>query len=186
MTAPSLPRSAGVLLPPTSLPGPFGIGDLGPIAHRWVETLAGMRQSWWQVLPLGPTGYADSPYQSFSSFAGNVNLLSPDLLVADDLLQPSDLEGAQFPESFVDYAAVIPFKRALLRHAWERFPQAVPLLRAEFDEFRERESAWLEDFALFLALKDANQGRSWSDWPRAYAHRNAAALARAKVELADS
>ena len=81
MTTPSLPRSAGVLLHPTSLPGPFGIGDLGPVAFRWVETLAAMRQSWWQILPLGPTGAGDSPYQSFSAFAGNINLLSPEVIV---------------------------------------------------------------------------------------------------------
>src|SRR5262249_16803115 len=86
MTTPALPRSSGVLLHPTSLPGPFGIGDLGPTAYRWVETLAAMRQSWWQVLPLGPTGAGDSPYQSFSAFAGNVNLLSPELLEREGLI----------------------------------------------------------------------------------------------------
>src|SRR5207248_11210194 len=103
MTTPSLPRSAGVLLHPTSLPGPFGIGDLGPTAYRWVETLAGMRQSWWQVLPLGPTGAGDSPYQSFSAFAGNVNLLSPELLEREGLVSNSLWAGQHFPDDRVDF-----------------------------------------------------------------------------------
>src|SRR5947208_9539754 len=134
-------RSAGILLHPVSLPSPHGIGDLGPTAHDWIKFLARARQSWWQILPLGPTGYADSPYQSLSSFAGNPNLLSPDLLLADGLLRQTDLEGVQFPETHVDYAAVIPFKRAIVQRAWEQFPQnATPGLRAEFDEFRQRES----------------------------------------------
>src|SRR6201988_73195 len=96
MSAPLIPRSAGVLLHPTSLPGPFGIGDLGPVAYRWVETLAAMKQSWWQVLPLGPTGAGDSPYQSFSAFAGNVNLLSPETLHQDGLVSPDLWGGEQF------------------------------------------------------------------------------------------
>ena len=121
MTAPSLPRSAGVLLHPTSLPGPFGIGDLGPIAHRWVETLAGMRQSWWQVLPLGPTGAGDSPYQSFSAFAGNVNLLSPELLEREGLVSNSLWAGQHFPDDRVDFQRVSAFKRALVRAAWDSF-----------------------------------------------------------------
>src|SRR6516165_11139389 len=90
-------RSAGILLHPTSLPGPCGIGDLGPAAYAWVDALARARQSWWQVLPLGPTGYGDSPYQSFSAFAGNANLISPDALAQDGLLEQADLAGANFP-----------------------------------------------------------------------------------------
>jgi len=179
-------RSAGILLHPTSLPGPHGIGDLGPGAYNWVDSLAQARQSWWQILPLGPTGYADSPYQSLSSFAGNTNLLSPDLLVADHLLQPTDLDGGSFPESAVDYSAVILFKRQLARQVWERFAQAAPALRAEFDEFRQREASWLEDFALFLALKDAHQGKAWNDWPREYAMREPSALTRAADELREA
>src|SRR6478735_1991900 len=96
MTTPVLPRSSGILLHPTSLPGPFGIGDLGPTAFRWVETLAAMRQSWWQILPLGPTGAGDSPYQSFSAFAGNVNLLSPEVLQQEGLVSPDLWAGEQF------------------------------------------------------------------------------------------
>src|SRR5262245_27859726 len=106
MTTPAVSRSAGILLHPTSLPGPFGIGDLGPIAHRWVDTLAAMRQSWRQVLPLGPTGLADSPYQSFSAFAGNITLLSPELLERDGLVSHAFWDGQQFPEDQVDYDRV--------------------------------------------------------------------------------
>src|SRR3954462_4477761 len=121
MTTPALPRTAGILLHPTSLPGPFGIGDLGPVAYRWVETLAAMKQSWWQILPLGPTGAGDSPYQSFSAFAGNVNLLSPELLEVDGLVSKSLWAGKSLPADRVDYVAVTAFKSALLRAAWDGF-----------------------------------------------------------------
>src|SRR4051794_26949395 len=117
MTSPASPplngpaaRSAGVLLHPTSLPSPFGIGDLGPAAYAWVDALARAEQRWWQVLPLGPTGYGDSPYQSFSSFAGNPLLLSPERLAQDGLLTPGDWAGVHFPDHEVDYGNVIPFK----------------------------------------------------------------------------
>src|SRR5215475_6508190 len=105
MTAPKR-RSSGILLHPTSLPGPYGIGDLGPTAHAWVEALARAKQTWWQVLPLGPTGAGDSPYQSYSAFAGNPNLISLDLLVKDGLIGPSDVGSATFPAGVVDYENV--------------------------------------------------------------------------------
>src|SRR3954447_22394763 len=101
-----LPRSSGVLLHPTSLPGLFGIGDLGPTAYAWVDTLARAGQTWWQMLPVGPTGFGDSPYQSYSTFAGNVNLLSPEVIVRDGLLRPEDVGGRSFPDDHVDYPAV--------------------------------------------------------------------------------
>ncbi len=107
-------RSAGLLLHPTSLPGPYGIGDLGPAAYAWVDALVAARQTWWQVLPLGPTGYGDSPYQAFSAFAGNRYLISPELLVRDGLIKEADLSGVRFPASHVDFGGVIPFKTALL------------------------------------------------------------------------
>src|SRR6476469_7921120 len=115
----SLTRSSGVLLHPTSLPGPFGVGDLGPAAHAWVDTLARAGQSWWQVLPVGPTGYGDSPYQSPSTFAGNLNLISPDRLIADGLADANDAAACELPPGPVDYAAVIPRKRQLVRRAWD-------------------------------------------------------------------
>src|SRR5262249_62400151 len=103
MTPAPPPRWSGVLLHPTCLPGPFGIGDLGPITYRWVETLAAMKQTWWQILPLGPTGVGDSPYQSFSAFAGALKLLSPELLERDGLVSSSFWAGKHFPEDRVDY-----------------------------------------------------------------------------------
>src|SRR5438270_2742881 len=115
------PRSAGVLLHPTSLPGPYGIGDLGPSAYAWVDALVQAKQTWWQILPLGPTGYGDSPYQCFSAFAGNPLLISPQLLVQDGILNHGDLEGARFQPNVVDYGPVITFKNRMLARAWEIF-----------------------------------------------------------------
>lgn len=179
-------RTAGILLHPTSLPGPFGIGDLGPQARLWVRRLAQAQQTWWQVLPLGPTGYADSPYQSLSAFAGNPNLLSPELLVADGLLQPADLGGLSFGTGPVDYAAVIPFKRALLERARGNLASAAPALREDYERFVRDESRWLEDFVLFVTLKEAYQGRPWWEWPREYAFRDPAALRSAASERRDA
>src|SRR3954471_14171322 len=116
-----LPRGSGLLLHPTSLPGPFGIGDLGPAAHAGADTLARARQTWWQVLPVGPTGFGDSPYQSYSTFAGNLNLVSPELLARDALLGAENVGGHPFPDDWVDYPAVEPFKLGLVRRAWETF-----------------------------------------------------------------
>src|SRR5437868_2469562 len=120
MSAPS-PRSSGILLHPTSLSGRFGIGDLGPEAYQWLDKLGRARQKWWQVLPLGPTGFGDSPYQSYSSFAGNPLLISPELLIREGLIGESDLAGASFATGRVDYNKVIPFKKHVLARAWENF-----------------------------------------------------------------
>src|SRR5947208_10694344 len=105
-------RSAGLLLHPTSLPGPFGIGDLGPAAVAWIDALARAKQAWWQVLPLGPTGYGDSPYQSYSAFAGNPSLISPELLLRDGLLVQAELDALRAAPGPVDYTAVDPAKSA--------------------------------------------------------------------------
>ncbi len=182
----TLPRSSGVLLHPTSLPGPFGIGDLGPIAYRWVETLAAMKQTWWQVLPLGPTGAGDSPYQSFSAFAGNVNLLSPDLLAQDGLVSPEGWAGRHFPADHVDYARVTPFKDGLVREAWDAFRGgSADHLRADFEWFCEREKDWLADYALFTAVRDSLGGAGLLDWPDDLRRRDPDALAAAGVRLAN-
>src|SRR4051794_18299151 len=114
-------RAAGILLHPTSLPGPHGIGDFGPPAYAWIDTLAHARQKWWQILPLGPTGFGDSPYQCFSAFAGNPLLISPQLLVQDGIVNHGDLEGMKFPSARVDYGPVLAFKNKLLARAWETF-----------------------------------------------------------------
>jgi 4-alpha-glucanotransferase len=171
-------------LHPTSLPGPFGIGDLGPAAYAWVAALDRARQTWWQVLPLGPTGYGDSPYQSFSAFAGNPYLISPEALVADGLLDHADLAGPAFPADHVDYGPLIEFKNRLWRRAWENFQKGrAPGLRQPFAAFCRERAAWLEDFALFMALKDAHGGVSWQSWPEELILRQPAALVRARREL---
>ncbi len=176
------PRSCGLLLHPTSLPGPYGIGDVGPEAHRFVDFLAAAKQSVWQVLPLGPTGFGDSPYQCFSAFAGNPLLISPDALVADGLMRDDDLaDRPAFGDGGVDFGAVIPWKRAVLDRAADRFrEQAAHPLRAEFEAFVAAEAGWLEDFALFMALKDVHGGAAWADWSPELRTRRKAALAKAK------
>lgn len=162
-----LKRASGVLLHPTSLPGPYGIGDIGPAAYDWIDTLVRARQAWWQILPLGPTGYGDSPYQCFSAFAGNVYLLSPDLLIRDGLIGAHDVVGQYFPDDRVDYGRVIPFKLGLLRRAWENFRVGqVPWLKEPFAVYCSANREWLDDYALFMALKDARRGASWVQWPR--------------------
>ena len=164
-------RSAGILLHPSSLPGPFGIGDLGRAAYHWVDSLTRARQTWWQILPLGPTGYGDSPYQCFSAFAGNPYLISPEFLARDGLLKPTDLTAPNFPADHVDFGPVIKFKVKLLGRVWENFKANTALaLKPQFEEFCTQEASWLDDFALFMALKDAHGGKSWLDWPRELVH----------------
>jgi 4-alpha-glucanotransferase len=180
-------RSSGVLLHPTSLPGPYGIGDLGPAAFAWVDALVRARQSWWQILPLGPTGYGDSPYQSFSTFAGNPYLVSPDLLVREGLLTTNDLAGISFPADRVDFGPVIQFKIRILSKAWDNFQaRKLPALKVQFEDFCKVEAKWLDDFALFMALKEAHGGVSWTEWPKELIRREPAALQRARATLAGS
>ena len=176
-------RSSGVILHPTSLPGPYGIGDLGAVAHSWVDRLASTGTGLWQILPVGPTGYGDSPYQCFSAFAGNVNLISPDLLVSDGLIDPPD--APPFPNDRVDYGAVIPWKRTLLSSAFERFlaDGGDPELATAFERFRTEE-AWLDDYAVFMAIKAAHGGGTWQDWPDELRLRLPAALTDAREVLA--
>ena len=178
-------RDAGVLLHPTSLPGPYGIGDLGKGARQWVEFLGDTGTGYWQVLPLGPTGYGDSPYQCFSAFAGNPYLLSPELLAEDGLVDRADLEESPgFPAGHTDYGAVIPWKVGLLRKAHQRFRATRPAPLVEgLDRFRSRQASWLGDFALFMALKEEHGGGSWHEWPRELVERRPEALAAARSRL---
>ncbi|HEX8200414.1 MAG TPA: 4-alpha-glucanotransferase, partial [Isosphaeraceae bacterium] len=149
-----LTRASGILLHPTSLPGPFGIGDLGPSAEAFVDALAETGQGWWQMLPLGPTGAGNSPYQSLSSYAGNPLLISPELLAADGLLSPADWrDDPALPEDRVDYEAVVRAKRRLLGLAYERFGAG----DAAFAAFRVANAPWLDDYALYRALKEAHE-----------------------------
>jgi 4-alpha-glucanotransferase len=160
-------RAAGVLLHITSLPSPYGIGDVGPGALAWVDRLHEAGQSWWQALPLGPTGYYNSPYQSLSSFAGNGLLISPDGLIEDGLLQASDCQGLSFPVTAIDYDAVIPFKHQLLETVWHNFSSgARPDLQPAFAQFCHEQAHWLDDYALFRTLKVRHPPQSgWLDEP---------------------
>jgi len=177
-------RNAGILLHPTSLPGPFGIGDLGPRAHEWVEFLGRAGCAWWQVLPLGPTGYGDSPYQTFSAFAGNPALISPEWMAEDGLIEPPASPG--FPDEHVDYGLALPWKQELLAAAFERFEMGDHPLQADFDEFSEANGDWLPEYALFMALKEAHGMVSWVEWPVEYRDRQPAALSEAATDLADA
>jgi 4-alpha-glucanotransferase len=181
-------RASGIILHPSSLPGSYGIGDLGPQAHRWVEFLAKCGCSLWQVLPLGPTGYGDSPYQCFSAFAGNPYLISPELLLADGLLQPEDLaDMPEFSAERVDFGAVIPWKISLLDRAYARFQAAAGgELKQDFETFQQEKASWLDDFALFMALKEANGGGSWVNWSQALRQRDPVALDKARRRYADA
>jgi 4-alpha-glucanotransferase len=179
-------REAGILLHPTSLPGPFGIGDLGPQAYRWVDFLAEAGAMIWQVLPLGPTGYGDSPYQCYSAFAGNASLLSPERLCSEGLIAEDDLRGhPAFPSGSADFAGSAAFKSRLVGSAHRRLLSgSLPELQKEFAEFREEEKNWLEDYALFSALKEAHQARPWWEWEPEWRLIRPEAENRARKELA--
>jgi 4-alpha-glucanotransferase len=184
-------RAGGVLLHVTSLPSAYGIGDIGPSAFTWVDFLAQAGQTWWQVLPLGPPGLGSSPYHALSSFAGNALLLSPERLIEEGLLRPSDCVYCSLPAQSVsahqvDFDVVIPFKNRLLDKAWENFNAgARPDLLPSFEEDCAAHSHWLDDFALFMALKVRHRGAAWQDWPSALVRREPAALAKARSDLAE-
>ena len=180
-------RTSGVLMHVTSLPSPYGIGDLGPAAFKWVDRLHNAGQRWWQALPVGPTGCGNSPYSCLSSFAGNSLLVSPDLLIEEGLLSPSDCEtGRRFPKSAVDFDSVIIFKQQLLEQAWRNFDSSAHSQRGEdFERFCSEEAHWLDDYALFRALKARLGGAHLLDWPEELLKRNPSAMVRARRELAD-
>lgn len=182
-----LDRSAGVLLHPTCLPSPFGIGDLGPDAHAYVDWLASAGVSWWQVLPLNPPGPGHSPYSATSTYAGNPMLLSPLVLLEEGLLEPEDLQDPPpFPDFRVEFEGVIPYKRELLRRAHARYRERrPPELVAELDAFRAGNRWWLDDYALFSALKTAHGGEPWHRWPRPLAQRDPDAIAEWRREHPD-
>ena len=182
-------RASGILLHVTSLPGPYGVGDLGPDAFAWVDTLARAKQTWWQILPLGPPGAGDSPYQCYSAFAGNPLLISPDQLLTDGLLTRTDLPTNPLPPDRVDYRRASALKNALLARAWERYQGAAGgrRLRRAVDEFIRTQADWLDDFALFMALAETTGTAHWPGWPRELARRDRRALRRATDDtLTDS
>ena len=178
-------RASGVLLHVTSLPSPYGIGDVGPTALAWVDRLHEAGQTWWQALPLGPTGYGNSPYQSLSSFAGNALLISPDLLIEDGLLRESDCGGQSFPATSIEYEVVIPFKHRLLQTAWTNFRAgACADLVTPYEQFCTEQAHWLDDYSLFRALKARFGGSHYLEWPPELVQRDPAALVRARRNLA--
>jgi 4-alpha-glucanotransferase len=171
------PRSSGILLHPTSLPGRYGIGDFGPEARRFVDFLAAAGQTLWQVLPLGPTGYGDSPYQCFSARAGNPLLISLERLAEVGWLDASTLAGAPvFPEDRVDFEHLVPWKTAVL--------QSLAPRGSGFEKFCETNQHWLDDYALFMALKGAHQGVAWTRWEPEARDRDPKALAKWRAQLA--
>ena len=177
-------RASGVLLHVTSLPSRFGIGDMGPGAFSWIDRLHEAGQSWWQTLPFGPTGHGDSPYQALSSFASNGLLISPELLLKDGLLHENACEDQPFPSSVVDYGSAIQFKHRLLDQVWGNFSAGIRRdLRAPYERFCHLQGHWLEDYALFRALKQKYQGISYCDWPTELVQRVPAAITTARREL---
>ena len=185
-TTPIPGRSSGLLLHVTSLPCRYGIGDVGPAAYEWIDLLAGARQRWWQVLPLGPIGPGDSPYSSFSAMGANTLLISPDLLIKDELLAQNDLPDVALPSHAVDYEAVRQLKEELLQQAWRNFSQGTaPSLRSALEAFAADQADWLPEFSLYAALKERFGGIAWYDWPRPLALREPAALKAARRDMAE-
>lgn len=180
-------RSSGILLHPSSLPGPYGIGDLGPSAYRFLDWLATTGCKLWQVLPLGPTGYGDSPYQCFSAFAGNPYLISFDALMEDGLLTQDDFAAMpKFDDSRVDYGQFIPWKLEILQKAFSRLASAPKDFRKEFDAFLRENASWLDDYALFMSLKESNGGGAWSGWDESLRQREPSVMEKARAEQAEN
>lgn len=179
-------RAAGILLHPTSLPGPWGIGTIGPPAYRFVDTLHAAGIQLWQVLPLGPTGYGDSPYSALSAFAGNPFLIALEPLIDEGWLTREEtavLDG--LPETHVDFGRVVPGKMQVLWSAFARY-RGRHEHSEDLDAFRATNASWLEDFSFFMALKDRHGGASWVEWEPSLRAREPEALDAARRELADS
>jgi 4-alpha-glucanotransferase len=186
-TNPLSQRSAGLLLHVTSLPSRYGIGDLGPAALAWVDSLARAKQSWWQILPLNPPDDSNSPYSALSAFAGNPYLISPELLVRDGYLHAGDVHVVRFPADRVAFEHAKAFKKTLLGLAWERFNAGGRAAhRAAFARFTKQQAAWLDDFALFMAIRERHPAMSWTQWPAELLHRKPTALQAVRRELADA
>ncbi|MBC7871578.1 MAG: 4-alpha-glucanotransferase [Chitinophagaceae bacterium] len=181
------PRSSGVLLHPTSLPGRYGIGDLGEYAYRFADYLESIGQTIWQVLPLGPTSYGDSPYQCLSAFAGNSILISLDKLVGDGWLKQEELDDVpDFPEHLVDFGPVIDYHNRKLELAYQRFEVETSdgdEQRRAFNTWAGKNAYWLDDWALFIALKDENGGKPWVEWAEDEALGKVEALEKARLRL---
>ena len=174
-------RTSGVLMPISSLPSPYGIGTMGKAARKFVDFMKKGGQRYWQILPISQTGYGDSPYQSFSSYAGNPYFIDLEYLCKDKLLTKKECESFDWggSEKYVDYGTMYVSRYALLKKAYERFKEDIP---QEYCDFCNKEGYWLEDYSLFMAIKDAKEGASWSTWPYELKNRHWDALNRAKEE----
>jgi 4-alpha-glucanotransferase len=180
------PRAAGILLHPTSLPSRGGVGDFGPAAYEFVDSLASARQGLWQVLPLGPLGYGNSPYSSISAFAGNPLLISLERLASHGWIDPAKLSGLSFDSGAVEYDQVFAAKMPLLFEAGRGFfASASDGARQRFEHFCSENAWWLDDFVLFDALRAQRKLASWNEWPTGLAQREPGALERAREELAE-
>jgi 4-alpha-glucanotransferase len=177
-------RACGILLHISSLPSQYGIGDIGPAAHRWLQFLADSGMQYWQILPLSPTSevFGNSPYMSFSALAGNPLLISPDVLLEYGLLAPGDIKAGSFSEYAVDYPQVIRSKQKLLQASWQRFTRSKHV--GKLDIFCEKNS-WVKDYALFMALRGKLEQKPWFKWPEELRNREPQALAKAEKDLAD-
>ena len=179
-------RSSGILLHPTSLPGKYGIGSLGKEAYKFVDFLKKSNQKLWQIFPLGPTGYGDSPYQCFSSFAGNPYLIDFDLLIEQNLLTEEDLKDVNFGgnEEYIDYGAIYNQKYPLLRKAYENFKaNGNKELKEKLETFKTENSSWLDDYSLYISLKNHFNGLPWNEWEDDIRTRKEAAINKYKAEL---
>ena len=177
-------RSSGVLMHISSLPSPYGIGTMGKEARKFVDFLDKSGQKYWQILPICPTSYGDSPYQSFSSFAGNPYFIDLEILCREKLLKKAECESFPWGSNphYVDYGVMYNSRYALLKKAYVRFMKKQP---EDFASFCEKEAEWLEDYALFMALKDANDGKAWGQWDEKLRVRDAAALDEARKKYAE-
>ncbi len=181
-------RSSGILFHPTSLPGKYGIGTLGKEAYAFIDFLKKSRQKLWQIFPLGPTGYGDSPYQSFSSFAGNPYLIDFDLLIEAHLLSEEDLRDVFFGdnEEYIDYGAIYNQKYPLLRRAYENFKSSDNHeMRENLEHFKRENASWLNDYSLYISLKNHFNGLPWNEWAHDIKNREHEAMEHYKNELAD-
>ncbi|MGA8068157.1 MAG: 4-alpha-glucanotransferase, partial [Terriglobales bacterium] len=182
----SFPRASGILLHPTSLPARGGIGDFGPAAYAFADFLASARQGLWQVLPLGPLGYGNSPYSSTSAFAGNPLLISLDRLADRGWVDRARVDALPIDVETVNYPAVFRQKLPLLFEAARNFLVSAPAnARARFEGFCLQNQWWLDDFVLFDSLRARFKLESWNRWPRELTHRNSAAMEKAHAEMID-
>ena len=181
------PRASGILLHLTSLPNEYGIGDFGRSAYEFIDFLESTQQTYWQILPLGPTGFGDSPYQCFSAFAGNTNLISPEVLIEDGLLTAAEVaKKPEFIEGKVDYPTTVVWKNELLKKAYSRHRNNPDETTLEaLNAFSDRVSDWLDDYALYQAIKGFQDDKPWWKWKTELSQRDTAAIRLFREELSN-